>query len=74
MREDLVNKMCRNCVRLPNNNLDIPNHVSNMFEHGYLNSFTTCKYCSCRINWLNIFFSVPPKIRIKELVLFSSTV
>ncbi|MEQ2187416.1 hypothetical protein GOODEAATRI_004518, partial [Goodea atripinnis] len=26
MREDLVNKMCRNCVRLPNNNLDIPNH------------------------------------------------
>uniref|UniRef100_A0A3Q2PCT3 DNA polymerase II subunit 2 n=1 Tax=Fundulus heteroclitus TaxID=8078 RepID=A0A3Q2PCT3_FUNHE len=28
MREDLVNKMCRNCVRLPNSNLDIPNHVS----------------------------------------------
>lgn len=27
-REDLVNKMCRNCVRLPNDNLDIPNHVS----------------------------------------------
>ncbi|KAM4543263.1 DNA polymerase epsilon subunit 2 isoform 2-T2 [Odontesthes bonariensis] len=28
IREDLVNKMCRNCVRLPNNNLDIPNHTS----------------------------------------------
>lgn len=28
MREDMVNKMCRNCVRLPNNSLDIPNHVS----------------------------------------------
>lgn len=28
IREDLVNKMCRNCIRLPNNNIDIPNHVS----------------------------------------------
>lgn len=27
IREDLVNKMCRNCVRLPNDNHDIPNHV-----------------------------------------------
>lgn len=27
-REDLVNKMCRNCVRFPSSNLDIPNHVS----------------------------------------------
>nr|XP_061798267.1 DNA polymerase epsilon subunit 2-like [Nerophis lumbriciformis] len=26
IREDLVNKMCRNCVGLPNANLDIPNH------------------------------------------------
>ncbi|XP_066539061.1 DNA polymerase epsilon subunit 2 [Hoplias malabaricus] len=26
IREDLVNKMCRNCVRLPSSNLDIPNH------------------------------------------------
>ncbi|XP_049595515.1 DNA polymerase epsilon subunit 2 [Syngnathus scovelli] len=26
IREDLVNKMCRNCVGLPNSNLDIPNH------------------------------------------------
>ncbi|XP_077587185.1 DNA polymerase epsilon subunit 2 isoform X1 [Stigmatopora nigra] len=26
IREDLVNKMCRNCVGLPNTNLDIPNH------------------------------------------------
>lgn len=32
IREDLVNKMCRNCVRLPNNNLDIPNHVSFSFS------------------------------------------
>uniref|UniRef100_A0AAY4BST2 DNA polymerase epsilon subunit n=1 Tax=Denticeps clupeoides TaxID=299321 RepID=A0AAY4BST2_9TELE len=30
-REDLVNKMCRNCVRLPSGNLDIPNHV--MYTH-----------------------------------------
>lgn len=28
IREDLVNKMCRNCVRLPSSNLDIPSHVS----------------------------------------------
>ncbi|NWH63494.1 DPOE2 polymerase, partial [Geococcyx californianus] len=27
-REDLVNKMCRNCVRFPSSNMDIPNHVS----------------------------------------------
>ncbi|KFU84590.1 DNA polymerase epsilon subunit 2, partial [Chaetura pelagica] len=25
-REDLVNKMCRNCVRFPSSNMDIPNH------------------------------------------------
>ncbi|KAH0620208.1 hypothetical protein JD844_020253 [Phrynosoma platyrhinos] len=27
-REDLVNKMCRNCIRFPSSNLDIPNHGS----------------------------------------------
>ncbi|XP_023684003.1 DNA polymerase epsilon subunit 2 [Paramormyrops kingsleyae] len=26
IREDLVNKMCRNCVRLPSSTMDIPNH------------------------------------------------
>ncbi|MED6232907.1 DNA polymerase epsilon subunit 2 [Ataeniobius toweri] len=37
MREDLVNKMCRNCVRLPNNNLDIPNHfVKTILSQGHL--------------------------------------
>ncbi|XP_030308147.1 DNA polymerase epsilon subunit 2 isoform X2 [Calypte anna] len=25
-REDLVNKMCRNCVHFPSSNMDIPNH------------------------------------------------
>ncbi|NXR25930.1 DPOE2 polymerase, partial [Cinclus mexicanus] len=25
-REDLINKMCRNCVRFPSSNMDIPNH------------------------------------------------
>lgn len=32
-REDLVNKMCRNCVRFPSSNLDIPNHVSCMLHY-----------------------------------------
>uniref|UniRef100_A0A672HCR2 DNA polymerase epsilon subunit n=1 Tax=Salarias fasciatus TaxID=181472 RepID=A0A672HCR2_SALFA len=37
MREDLVNKMCRNCVRLPNNSLDIPNHfVKTILSQGHL--------------------------------------
>uniref|UniRef100_A0A669DZ81 DNA polymerase epsilon subunit n=1 Tax=Oreochromis niloticus TaxID=8128 RepID=A0A669DZ81_ORENI len=37
IREDLVNKMCRNCVRLPNNNLDIPNHfVRTILSQGHL--------------------------------------
>uniref|UniRef100_A0A7N8WW56 DNA polymerase epsilon subunit n=1 Tax=Mastacembelus armatus TaxID=205130 RepID=A0A7N8WW56_9TELE len=37
IREDLVNKMCRNCVRLPNNNLDIPNHfVKTILSQGHL--------------------------------------
>uniref|UniRef100_A0A7N6FET6 DNA polymerase epsilon subunit n=1 Tax=Anabas testudineus TaxID=64144 RepID=A0A7N6FET6_ANATE len=37
IREDLVNKMCRNCVQLPNNNLDIPNHfVKTILSQGHL--------------------------------------
>uniref|UniRef100_A0A8C1TUK5 DNA polymerase epsilon subunit n=1 Tax=Cyprinus carpio TaxID=7962 RepID=A0A8C1TUK5_CYPCA len=32
IREDLVNKMCRNCVRLPSSNLDIPSHVSQTYS------------------------------------------
>nr|XP_015825324.2 DNA polymerase epsilon subunit 2 [Nothobranchius furzeri] len=37
IREDLVNKMCRNCVRLPNKNLDIPNHfVKTILSQGHL--------------------------------------
>ncbi|XP_003962556.2 DNA polymerase epsilon subunit 2 isoform X1 [Takifugu rubripes] len=36
-REDLVNKMCRNCVRLPHDNLDIPNHfVKTILSQGHL--------------------------------------
>ncbi|XP_035388712.1 DNA polymerase epsilon subunit 2 isoform X3 [Electrophorus electricus] len=37
IREDLVNKMCRNCVRLPSSNLDIPNHfVKTILAQGHL--------------------------------------
>ncbi|XP_030070184.1 DNA polymerase epsilon subunit 2 [Microcaecilia unicolor] len=36
-REDLVNKMCRNCVRFPGSNLDIPNHfVKTLLSQGHL--------------------------------------
>uniref|UniRef100_A0A670HJR7 DNA polymerase epsilon subunit n=1 Tax=Podarcis muralis TaxID=64176 RepID=A0A670HJR7_PODMU len=36
-REDLVNKMCRNCVRFPNSNLDISNHfVKTILSQGHL--------------------------------------
>lgn len=36
-REDLVNKMCRNCVRFPSSNLDIPNHfVKTLLSQGHL--------------------------------------
>ncbi|XP_056401308.1 DNA polymerase epsilon subunit 2 [Hyla sarda] len=36
-REDLVNKMCRNCVRFPSNSLDIPNHfVKTILSQGHL--------------------------------------
>lgn len=39
-REDLVNKMCRNCVRLPNDNHDVPNHVSfSHSEHTFIRLF-----------------------------------
>ncbi|KAL4613102.1 DNA polymerase epsilon subunit 2 [Arapaima gigas] len=37
IREDLVNKMCRNCLRLPTSNLDIPNHfVKTILSQGHL--------------------------------------
>ncbi|MCI4382889.1 hypothetical protein PGIGA_G00019850 [Pangasianodon gigas] len=37
IREDLVNKMCRNCLRLPSTNLDIPNHfVKTILSQGHL--------------------------------------
>ncbi|XP_017569299.1 DNA polymerase epsilon subunit 2 isoform X1 [Pygocentrus nattereri] len=37
IREDLVNKMCRNCVRLPSSNLDIPSHfVKTILSQGHL--------------------------------------
>ncbi|XP_029396536.1 DNA polymerase epsilon subunit 2 isoform X1 [Mus pahari] len=36
-REDLVNKMCRNCVRFPSNSLDIPTHfVKTILSQGHL--------------------------------------
>uniref|UniRef100_A0A669PVR4 DNA polymerase epsilon subunit n=1 Tax=Phasianus colchicus TaxID=9054 RepID=A0A669PVR4_PHACC len=36
-REDLVNKMCRNCVRFPSSSMDIPNHfVKTILSQGHL--------------------------------------
>uniref|UniRef100_H0X8M5 DNA polymerase epsilon subunit n=1 Tax=Otolemur garnettii TaxID=30611 RepID=H0X8M5_OTOGA len=36
-REDLVNKMCRNCVRFPSSSLPIPNHfVKTILSQGHL--------------------------------------
>ncbi|NXA49429.1 DPOE2 polymerase, partial [Nothocercus julius] len=36
-REDLVNKMCRNCVRFPSSNMDIPNHFAKtILSQGHL--------------------------------------
>uniref|UniRef100_A0A8B9FAU2 DNA polymerase epsilon subunit n=1 Tax=Amazona collaria TaxID=241587 RepID=A0A8B9FAU2_9PSIT len=36
-REDLVNKMCRNCVRFPSSKMDIPNHfVKTVLSQGHL--------------------------------------
>uniref|UniRef100_A0A8C1TS72 DNA polymerase epsilon subunit n=1 Tax=Cyprinus carpio TaxID=7962 RepID=A0A8C1TS72_CYPCA len=46
IREDLVNKMCRNCVRLPSSNLDIPSHVSQ--------SFIYICVCVCEIRLLRL--------------------
>ncbi len=43
IREDLVNKMCRNCVRLPSSNLDIPSHVSQSFIY----TVCVCEECVC---------------------------
>ncbi|XP_061424594.1 DNA polymerase epsilon subunit 2 isoform X2 [Lethenteron reissneri] len=38
-REDLVNKMCRNCVRFPNPGTDIPTHfVKTLVSQGHLSS------------------------------------
>ncbi|TSW08324.1 DNA polymerase epsilon subunit 2 [Bagarius yarrelli] len=37
IREDLVSKMCRNCLRPPSPNLDIPNHfVKTILSQGHL--------------------------------------
>ncbi|XP_029807692.1 DNA polymerase epsilon subunit 2 isoform X3 [Suricata suricatta] len=48
-REDLVNKMCRNCVRFPNNNLDIPNHfVKTILSQGHL---TPLPLYVCPVYW-----------------------
>ncbi|KAI1237435.1 DNA polymerase epsilon subunit 2, partial [Lamprotornis superbus] len=36
-REDLINKMCRNCVRFPSSNMDIPSHfVKTILSQGHL--------------------------------------
>uniref|UniRef100_A0A8D0BVR7 DNA polymerase epsilon subunit n=1 Tax=Salvator merianae TaxID=96440 RepID=A0A8D0BVR7_SALMN len=36
-REDMVNKMCRNCVRFPSSSMDIPNHfVKTVLSQGHL--------------------------------------
>ncbi|NWH40692.1 DPOE2 polymerase, partial [Chloropsis hardwickii] len=36
-REDLVNKMCRNCVRFPSSTMDIPHHfVKTILSQGHL--------------------------------------
>ncbi|XP_051981220.1 DNA polymerase epsilon subunit 2 isoform X1 [Xyrauchen texanus] len=49
IREDLVNKMCRNCVRLPSNNLDIPSHfVKTILSQGHL---TPLPLYVCPVYW-----------------------
>ncbi|XP_039597851.1 DNA polymerase epsilon subunit 2 [Polypterus senegalus] len=36
-REDMVNKMCRNCVRFPSSSFDIPNHfIKTILSQGHL--------------------------------------
>ncbi|ROL51276.1 DNA polymerase epsilon subunit 2 [Anabarilius grahami] len=49
IREDLVNKMCRNCVRLPSSNLDIPSHfVKTILSQGHL---TPLPLYVCPVYW-----------------------
>ncbi|XP_035884614.1 DNA polymerase epsilon subunit 2 isoform X3 [Phyllostomus discolor] len=48
-REDLVNKMCRNCVRFPSSNLDIPSHfVKTILSQGHL---TPLPLYVCPVYW-----------------------
>ncbi|XP_036110187.1 DNA polymerase epsilon subunit 2 isoform X8 [Molossus molossus] len=48
-REDLVNKMCRNCVRFPSSSLDIPNHfVKTVLSQGHL---TPLPLYVCPVYW-----------------------
>ncbi|XP_051833879.1 DNA polymerase epsilon subunit 2 [Antechinus flavipes] len=48
-REDLVNKMCRNCVRFPNSNMDIPHHfVKTLLSQGHL---TPLPLYVCPVYW-----------------------
>ncbi|KAG8517732.1 DNA polymerase epsilon subunit 2, partial [Galemys pyrenaicus] len=48
-REDLVNKMCRNCVRFPSRNWDIPNHfVKTILSQGHL---TPLPLYVCPVYW-----------------------
>ncbi|CAO2586461.1 DNA polymerase epsilon subunit 2 [Lemmus lemmus] len=48
-REDLVNKMCRNCVRFPSSNLDIPTHfVKTVLSQGHL---TPLPIYVCPVYW-----------------------
>ncbi|XP_023608838.1 DNA polymerase epsilon subunit 2 isoform X12 [Myotis lucifugus] len=48
-REDLVNKMCRNCVHFPSSNLDIPNHfVKTILSQGHL---TPLPLYVCPVYW-----------------------
>ncbi|XP_068948076.1 DNA polymerase epsilon subunit 2 isoform X4 [Petaurus breviceps papuanus] len=49
-REDLVNKMCRNCVRFPSSNLDIPHHfVKTLLSQGHL---TPLPLYICPVYWV----------------------
>lgn len=49
IREDLVNKMCRNCVRLPSSSLDIPTHfVKTVLSQGHL---TPLPLYVCPVFW-----------------------
>ncbi|EHH63599.1 hypothetical protein EGM_16600, partial [Macaca fascicularis] len=47
-REDLVNKMCRNCVRFPSSNLAIPNFVKTILSQGHL---TPLPLYVCPVYW-----------------------